>query len=57
MQVFHESDLKIDERQHILGLTTTLINANTKNVKDELIKLQTTFNSTIKINFNDNIKM
>lgn len=57
MQVFHESDLKNDKRPHILGLTTTLINTNTKNVKDELIKLQTTFNSTIKIYFNDNIKM
>lgn len=57
MQVFHESDLKIDERPHILGLTTALINSNIKNVKDELIELQTTFNSTIKINFNDNIKM
>lgn len=57
MQVFHESDLQIDERPHILGFTTTLINANTKYVKDELIKLQTIFNSTIKIKFNDNIKM
>ncbi|KAF0759177.1 endoribonuclease Dicer-like, partial [Aphis craccivora] len=45
MQVFHESDLKIDERPHILGLTTSLINSNIKNVKDELIELQTTFNT------------
>jgi len=57
MQVFHDSDLKSDERPHILGLTATLINKNTKNVRDELIKLQTTFNSTIKTKCIENIQM
>lgn len=57
MQVLHDTDLKTDERPRILGLTATLINANTKNVKDELTKLQITFNATIKTRYDDNIQM
>ncbi|XP_026819706.1 endoribonuclease Dicer-like [Rhopalosiphum maidis] len=57
MEIFHDSDLKSDERPHILGLTATLINKNTKNVRDELIKLQSTFNSTIKTKCIENIQI
>lgn len=57
MQVLHDSNLRIDERPRILGLTATLINANTKNVKDELSKLQITFNATIKTKYDDHVKM
>ncbi|XP_016665103.1 endoribonuclease dcr-1 isoform X5 [Acyrthosiphon pisum] len=57
MQVLHDTDLKTDERPRILGLTATLINANTKNVKEELTKLQITFNATIKTRYDDNIQI
>lgn len=57
MQILHDSNLNIDERPRILGLTATLINSNTKNVKDELTKLQNTFNATIKTRYDDNIQM
>ncbi|XP_027844608.1 endoribonuclease Dicer isoform X4 [Aphis gossypii] len=57
MQVLHDSNLNIDERPHILGLTATLINSNTKNVKDELTKLQNTFNATIKTKYDENIQI
>lgn len=57
MQVLHDSNLNIDERPHILGLTATLINSNTKNIKDELTKLQNTFNATIKTKYDENIQM
>jgi len=57
MQVLHDTDLKTDERPRILGLTATLINANTKNVRDELTKLQITFSATIKTKNDDNIQM
>lgn len=57
MQVLHDSDLKNDERPRILGLTATLINSNTKNVKEELVKLQITFNASIKTKYDDNIQM
>ncbi|XP_060881396.1 endoribonuclease Dicer-like isoform X5 [Metopolophium dirhodum] len=57
MQVLHDTDLKTDERPRILGLTATLINANTKNVRDELTKLQITFSATIKTRYDDNIQI
>jgi len=57
MQVLHDTDLKYDERPRVLGLTATLINANTKNVKDELTKLQITFNATIRTKCDENIQM
>lgn len=57
MQVLHDTDLKSDEYPRILGLTATLINANTKNVRDELTKLQITFNATIKTRYDENIQM
>jgi len=57
MQILHNSHLKSDECPRILGLTATLINANTKNVRDELTKLQITFNATIKTRSDDNIQM
>uniref|UniRef100_A0A2H8TDA5 Endoribonuclease Dicer n=1 Tax=Melanaphis sacchari TaxID=742174 RepID=A0A2H8TDA5_9HEMI len=57
MQIFHDSNLNIDEHPRILGLTATLINSNTKNVKDELTKLQTTFNATIRTRYDENIQV
>ncbi|XP_022180231.1 endoribonuclease dcr-1 isoform X3 [Myzus persicae] len=57
MQVLHDTDLKSDEYPRILGLTATLINANTKNVRDELTKLQITFNATIKTRYDENIQI
>lgn len=57
MQVIHDTNFTNNESPHILGLTATLINSNTKNVKEELIKLQQTFNATIKTKYENNIKM
>jgi len=51
MQILHDSNLNKDESPRILGLTATLINSNTKNVKEELTKLQLTFNATIKTKY------
>ncbi|XP_025190373.1 endoribonuclease Dicer-like [Melanaphis sacchari] len=57
MQVYDNASLKSDERPHILGITATLINKNTTNVKDELINLQNTFNSQIVSKLNENIQV
>lgn len=58
MQVVHETTFNNNEsRPHILGLTATLINSNSKNVKEELIKLQQTFSATIKTKYEKNIQM
>lgn len=58
MQELHSTDFINDnERPHILGLTATLINSNTKNVKEELMKLQQTFSAQIKTRYEDNIQM
>lgn len=56
MEVLHNSNIKSDDRPQILGLTATLINANCKNVKDELYKLQITFDSTIKTKYDKHIE-
>ncbi|XP_026808824.1 endoribonuclease Dicer-like isoform X3 [Rhopalosiphum maidis] len=57
MQVLHDSNLNKDECPRILGLTATLINSNTKNVREELTKLQLTFNATIKTKYDENIQI
>lgn len=57
MQFLHNTNFNGDKCPHILGLTATLINSNTKNVKEELTKLQKTFNATIKTRYEHNIKM
>lgn len=57
MQVIHDTFFINDDRPHILGLTATLINSNSKNVKEELIKLQQTFSATIKTRNEKNIAM
>lgn len=58
MQVVHEENFKENEQPpHILGLTATLINSNAKNVKEELTKLQHTFNATIKTRCQDDVQM
>lgn len=57
MQVYHDTNFNDSERPHILGLTATLINSNSKNVKEDLIKLQNTYNSTIKTKYDEAIKM
>lgn len=57
MQVFHATAFTQNEKPHILGLTATLINSNTKNVKDDLSKLQITFCATIKTRYEENIQM
>lgn len=57
MQVFHGTTFTQNETPHILGLTATLINSNTKNVKDDLSKLQITFCATIKTRYEENIEM
>ncbi|XP_025190355.1 endoribonuclease Dicer-like [Melanaphis sacchari] len=57
MQVYDNTNLISDERPHILGITATLINENTTNVKDELMNLQKTFNSQIVSKLNENIQV
>lgn len=57
MQVYHDKLSNKNVRPHILGLTATLINSNTKNVKEELTKLQQTFCATIKTKKEKNIQM
>lgn len=57
MQVYHDKLFHTNERPHILGLTATLINSNTKNVKEELTKLQQTFSATIKTKNEKNIQL
>lgn len=57
MLVYHEKTFIKNERPHILGLTATLINSNTKNVKEELTKLQQTFSATIKTKNEKNVQM
>lgn len=56
MNVYHETfKLNRDSRPHILGLTATLINSNSKNVKEDLSKLQNTLDATIKTKHDKNI--
>lgn len=57
MQVVHDTDFQQNPQPHILGLTATLINSNTKNVKEDLTKLQQTFGAVIKTRYEKNIKM
>ncbi|VVC42507.1 Hypothetical protein CINCED_3A023563 [Cinara cedri] len=57
MQVIHDTDFRKKTRPHILGLTATLINSNAKNVKEELTKLQQTFNAVIKTRYEKDIKV
>lgn len=57
MQIFHDTSFENNDRPHILGLTTTLINPNTRNIKEELIKLQQTFNATIKSKYKEDFQM
>lgn len=57
MQVVHDTDFQQNPPPHILGLTATLINSNTKNVKEDLTKLQQTFGAVIKTRYEKNIKM
>lgn len=57
MQVVHDSDFLHSTPPHILGLTATLINSNTKNVKEDLTKLQQTYGAIIKTRCEKNITM
>ncbi|VVC34156.1 PAZ domain,Helicase, C-terminal,Ribonuclease III domain,DEAD/DEAH box helicase domain,P-loop containing [Cinara cedri] len=57
MQVIHDTDFQPNTHPRVLGLTATLINSNTKNVKDELTKLQQTFSAVIKTKYEKNIKI
>lgn len=57
MQFLHGSNFENNKSPRILGMTATLINSNTKNVKDDLTKLQQTFNATIKTRYEENIHM
>lgn len=57
MQKIHDTTFTNNDSPHILGLTATLINSNTKNVKKELSELQQTFCATIKTRNEKNIEM
>lgn len=58
MLKMHDTNFKENEQPpHILGLTATLINSNSKNVKEELTKLQQTFNATIKTRCENDVQM
>lgn len=58
MNIYHETfKHNHDPRPHILGLTATLINSNSKNVKEDLSKLQNTLNATIKTKHDENIQV
>jgi hypothetical protein len=57
MQVVHDTNFNDDKRPHILGLTATLINSKSKNVKEELTRLQQTFSATIKTKYDEAVKM
>lgn len=57
MQIVHDTIFNDCKQPHILGLTATLINSNTKNVKEELTRLQRTYSATIKTKYDEAIKM
>lgn len=55
MEIFNSNHFKLNERPFVLGLTTTLINANVENIKEHLINLQETFNGIIKTCYKEDI--
>lgn len=57
MKEYHKNNIYNESCARILGMTATLINSNSKNVKDDLLKLQQTFNATIKTRYEENIRM
>lgn len=58
MTIYHDTfKYNQDCQPHILGLTATLINSNSKNVKEDLSKLQSTLNATIMTRHDEDIKM
>lgn len=57
MQVVHDTPFNDGECPHILGLTATLVNSNSKNVKEELTRLQQTFKATIKTKYDEAVEM
>jgi len=57
MEFVQNGNFKMNDQPRIIGFTSSLIDINTKSVKEKLTELKQIFNATIKYKYSENYQM